>query len=154
MTGPGSSSRFHLSGGNRRCTCAAPAVAPLMPAPARPSSNAGFHPPGARASPGRRSSLEDLGSGARAPQVPCLSVPFVMRFPPFSRVTPLFLFHRVLRVVHFSNVVSFSLSAGDIIPFLFLCDPLPLLTTHLYVLISVRWQSMFSFHVMYTSDHV
>jgi hypothetical protein len=126
VTGTGSSSRLHLSGGNRRCTCAAPALAPLMPAPARPSSNAGFHLPGARASPGRRSSLEDLGSGARDPQVPCLSVPFVMRFPPFSRVTPLFLFHRVYVLFIFSNIVSFPLPAGDISHFYFYVTPCPL----------------------------
>jgi hypothetical protein len=93
VTGPGSPSRFHLSGGNRRCTCtcAAPTVALLMTTPARPSSNAGFHPPSARPPPpGRRALSEDLGSGNRAPQVPRLSVLVVMRFHPFLRDNPYF----------------------------------------------------------------
>jgi hypothetical protein len=44
-TGPRSSSRFHLSGGNRRGKCAAPAVAALMPAPMLVSTRPAPGPP-------------------------------------------------------------------------------------------------------------
>jgi hypothetical protein len=71
---------------------------------ARPTQQQCWFPPARRPGlPRRPSIVGGLGLWCRGPQVPRLSVSFVMCFPLCFRDTPLFLFHRVVRVVHFSN---------------------------------------------------
>jgi hypothetical protein len=89
VTRPGSSSLSHLSSGNRRGTCAGQAAAELMPAPARPHSNAAFCPPGAHPVSGPPPPVAPP-SGPSPPRVPgrlcpppILVSPSVN--PPFSR---------------------------------------------------------------------